>query len=101
MQKQSNIYTNKIKKIYFLKNEIKKILLKSVIQDNYVLNIYKSFALKKQTFFKKKNSISLQKNVCLILNKHRSVYSKFNLARHSLKKLNNFAKIPNIKSSSW
>ena len=56
MQKQANIYTNKIKKIYFLKNEIKKILLKNIIQDNYILNIYKAFALKNQDSIKKKHS---------------------------------------------
>lgn len=101
MKQNTNIYKNNIKKIYFLKNEIKNILLKSLFQDKNVNNTVKAFICKKLTFKKKKQSISFQKSVCLILNKHRSVYKYFNLKRHAIKKLNTLGKIPNLKASGW
>lgn len=101
MQINANIYRNKIKKIYYLKNEIKIILLKSVFQDKKSNTSIKAFSMFKINNLTKKCRISFQKSVCLILGKHRSVYSKFNLKRHSIKKLNTLGKIPNLTSSGW
>ena len=98
MQRHAKIYLNKVKKIYFIKNELKKILLKSIIQNKGTKSIIRSYCMYKLTCIKKKSSISLQKNVCLILSKHRSVYTKFNVKRHTLKKLNTLGRIPNITS---
>lgn len=101
MQIHARIYANKIKKIYFLKNEIKNILLKSVFYDKSIKPIKRSFCLYRLINAKKKTKISFQKNVCLILSKHRGYYSKFGLKRHSIKKLNIKGEIPNIKSIGW
>ncbi len=79
MQINANIYKNKIKKIYYLKNEIKLILLKSIFQDKKSNSEVKAFSMFKINKLAKKCRISFQKNVCLILGKHRSVYSQFNL----------------------
>lgn len=101
MKIHANIYANKIKKIYYLKNELKIILLKSIFQDKKTNCLIKSFVLFKINKLCKKSRISFQKNICLILSKHRSVYSKFNMKRHTLKKLNTLGKIPNITSKGW
>lgn len=101
MQLHARIYKQKINKIYFLKNEIKKILLKSIILDKSITPIYRTYAYYIFTKKKKKESIATWKNVCLILSKHRSVYTKFNIKRHTLKKFNSFAIIPNLKSTGW
>lgn len=97
----ANIYKNNLKKIYYIKNEFKVILLKSIIHDKNVKPIIRSYCLYKLTNIKKKSRISFQKSVCLILGKHRAIYSKFQIKRHTLKKLNTLAKIPNLKSQGW
>lgn len=101
MQIHARIYLNKIKKIYFLKNEIKSILLKSIIQDKSVKPITRSYCIYKLLKLKKKSRISFQKNVCLMLSKYRAVYSKFGFKRHTIKKLNTSGELTNLKNLGW
>ena len=101
MQVHARIYIHKIRKIYFLKNEIKNILLKSIIQDKSIKPKVRSYCLYKLLKLKKKSRISFQKNVCLVLSKHRGEYSKFGFKRHTLKKLNNTSEIANLKNLGW
>lgn len=62
MQKQANIYINKIKKIYYIKTELKNILLKSIYKDkkiNFLLKNYIKYLItkkkkRKQEFSKKR-----------------------------------------------
>lgn len=101
MQIHARIYLNKIKKIYFLKTEIKNILLKSIIQDKSVEPKIRSYCIFKLLKNKKKSRISFQKSVCLILSKHRSVYSKLGFKRHAIKKLNINSEITNLTNLGW
>lgn len=101
MQKHARIYKNKIYKIYFLKNELKKILLKSVINTREAQPITRLYCLYKLQKLNMKTNISRQKSVCQLLSKHRGIYKAFDLKRHSIKKLNIFGKLPGIKHRDW
>ena len=101
MQKNAKIYRNKVYKIYFLKNEIKKILLKSIIHNREVVPILRMYCIYKLNKLTMKANISRQKSFCQILSKHRGVYKAFDLKRHAIKKLNVFGRIPNLKKSNW
>jgi hypothetical protein len=61
-----NVLKDKVKRKSFLKNELKKIILKSIFQNFKLKELDRLNAFKKLTFFKKKSSISRQNNVCLL-----------------------------------
>jgi hypothetical protein len=94
-----NILKNKILKIKFLKNELKYVILKSIIQSKNIKPKIRSFAKYKIIKFSIKSRISFQKKVCLLGNKHRGVYPKLQLKKHMIKKLNTSCEIPNLKIS--
>lgn len=97
----NNIIKQKKLKISYLKNEYKYMYYRFLIRNKNVKPITQSYIRYKMTIQKKKSKISYQKRVCLILSKHRSVYPKINLKRHTIKKLNATADIPNLTISKW
>jgi len=99
--KNTRIFQMKLLKIFFLKNEYKHTLLRSIIQNKSVKPITRSFALYNINKLPKSTHISFQKNVCLLTGRYRGVYSQLHLKRHTIKKLCTTCAIPNIKSSSW
>lgn len=81
-----NIKKNNIKKKKFLKTELKKIILKSVIQNKNLKPIIRSAAFYKMSRLKFIYSISKQNNVCLYSGKIKSIFNKFKMSRHFIKK---------------
>lgn len=97
----NNIIKQKKLKINFLKNEYKYIAYKFLMRNKHLKPIKQSYIKYKLSIKKKNTSVSFQKRVCLILSKHRSVYPRLNLKRHTIKKLNATADIPNLTISKW
>jgi ribosomal protein S14 len=56
---------------------------------------------KKLIFFKKKTSISRQNNVCLLTGRIGGVFKKYNLARHSIKRVAKLTCLTNTKAASF
>jgi len=68
------ISKDKVKRKLFLKNELKKLILKSIFKNQQTKEINRLDALKHLTFFKKKTSISQQNNMCLISGRNGGVF---------------------------
>jgi len=97
-----NIKKNNIKKTKFLKKEIKKIILKSVIQNKNLKPIIRSTAFYKMSRLKFIYSISKQNNnVCLYSGKLKSVFNKFKMSRHFIKKFCSNNSLQNSKIINW
>jgi ribosomal protein S14 len=95
------ILKDKIKRKYFLKTELKKIILKSIIQNFGANDIVRLSAFKKITSFKRKTYISRQNNVCLLTGRMGGVYKLYNLSRHSMKRMAKINMLQNTKIKSW
>jgi len=100
--KISNINKEKIKRIHFLKIEIKKLILKSIIQNLNVKPYIRSLCLKKINKFKIKSSISRQKNnICLYSGRYKGCNRINNMGRHTFKRLCDKGYNQNFKIKSW
>jgi ribosomal protein S14 len=90
-----------VKRKKFLKSEFKKIILKSILQNFSSNQILRVEVLKQLIFFKKKTSISTQNNVCLLTGRIGGVYTKYNLSRHSIKRVAKLNLLNNTKAASF
>lgn len=97
-----NINKDLVKRKKFLKNEIKKIILKSVIQNLNTKPSTRALALKKLSFFKLESSISKQNNnICLKSGRNKGVIRLTELSRHQIKKYGTLGCLQNIKIQAW
>lgn len=96
-----SIYKEIFKKKKFIKNEIKKIILKSITQNKNVKPIYRASALYKLSKMDRKTTISKHRNVCLKTGRNKGIYKLTNFSRHYMRKL--FCKniLQNLKISKW
>lgn len=99
-KKELLIHKDKVRRKKYLKNEIKKLILKSIFQNFQLNDITRSSALKKITFLHKKNYISRQNNMCLLTGRFGGVFKKFDLSRHSIKRIAKFNMLQNVKINS-
>ena len=91
-----------LKKKLYTKNEIKRIILKSILQNNSIKPLLRVKASKIYQKKSKLSFISKQKNnICLKTGRIKGVYNKFNLSRHYIKYLGMNNNLQNIKVASW
>ena len=95
------ILKNKKWRVLLRKNEIKKLILLSLLNYSKSTYIYKLYFDK---LFKKINnnsSISKIRNYCIYLNNSRSIFRKFKLSRHKIKLLAANSYIIGLRKSSF
>lgn len=94
-----NFLKIKVKRKIYLKEELKKKILKSIVQNQSVKPLVKQYAYYRLI---KMSTLPYKiKNTCLITGRNSSVSNNFFLSRHSLKKLANINKLQNVKIRSW
>ena len=98
---KNNIIKNYKLKFFFLKNEYKYFLYKSMLQSSFFKKITKQFLRYRLNSWQKKYRISAQKRVCIILGRNRSVHPKLNLKRHTIKKMNASCLITGLNMGKW
>lgn len=97
-----NINKDKIKRKEYLKKEIKKIVLMSIIQNLNIKPIKRALAWRKISQFKREAFISKQNNnICLKTGRNKGVLRLTNLSRHYMKQLSLVGGLQNIKIKSW
>lgn len=100
--KHLNIQKDMLKRKKFTKNEIKKIIFKSIIQNKNVKPIIRIKAIRRNCNFSYLSFISKQNNnICLKTGRIKGVYNLFNMSRHSIKKIGMIGNLQNIKIASW
>jgi ribosomal protein S14 len=92
-----NINKDFIKRKKFLKNEIKKIILKSIIQNKNIKPLIRAYIMYKISQIKINSSIAKQNNICVISGRIGGTYKLTNTSRHIIKKLSVNGNLQNIK----
>jgi hypothetical protein len=87
-----------IKRKYFIKNELKEKILKSIIQNKKIIQIKRFFA---QIILQKNNKKKKNNKICLYTSKFRGINTFLFFSRHTIKKLANMNELQNIKVKSW
>ena len=98
---KKNINRDLVNRKYFIKYELKKLILRSIIQNKNIKPIIRSYAMFKKTMLPNKNSISKQKNVCLLRGRNKGVWKFSQLSRHATLKLATNGFLQNTKVCSW
>lgn len=96
-----NIIKDKIKRKYFLKKEIKFVILKSIFQNRYISTNTRIFIRSLICCSEKKHFISFQKKKCLITGQSKGIFKKFEISRHMIKNYNNMGLIQNLTTKKW
>jgi len=96
------IYKNLYLKKKFIKNEIKKIILKSILQNKSIKPIIRANANYFLSKLKNRYNLSKQKNnICLKTGRIKGIFNNLNLSRHFSKKLLINNSLQNININSW
>jgi len=100
-KKQKNIIKDKFYRLWYLKYELKKIILKSVKLNKSNTPIQTNLINYKITNFSKRTAITRQLNLCLVRGRTKGTYKLFQLCRHAMTKLANEGALQNVKVKSW
>ena len=96
-----NIKKDILKRKKFTKIEIKKLILKSIIQNKNIKPLVRAKAIRKNCNFSYLSFISKQNNnICLKTGRIKGVYNMFNTSRHFIKKIGMLGNLQNIKIAS-
>lgn len=98
---KKNIVRDQFKRLYYLKVELKNIILKSIIQNKTTKPIIRNYANYKKTLIIRRASIANQNNVCLLRGRIRGVWKFSQLSRHAMIKLAIYGGLHNTKVKSW
>lgn len=96
-----NIKKNIIKIKKSNKIELKKLILKSIIQNKNIKPIIRSHATYKLSRLKYIYCNSKQNNVCLYSGKIKSIFKEFKMSRHFIKKFCSENTLQNNKLINW
>lgn len=94
-----NMLKLKKKNIYRKNNEVKTLILKSVVQNNKLAPVYKNYAF--YILSKRIKNMYKFKHICLKNNKSSSVYNNTYLSKYALKALLINGSAQNLKINSW
>ncbi len=109
------IVKDKKKRVLAIKNQIKKLYLKSLLLEHYnyknifiskikkpnFIYYYKYFNICKLNFINNKGSIILVKNRCKITGRAKSIIRYYKISRIVFRELASFGLLLGIKKSSW
>jgi small subunit ribosomal protein S14 len=101
VKKKIKIYKDYIRRKTFVKTEIKRIILKSILQNFQSTNLVRLNSFKKIQFLNKKGYLSKQNNLCLYTGKFGGIFKKFGFSRHMIKNLAKNNLLHNVKIKSW
>ena len=89
------------RKLYTL-TEIKKVLLKSIIQNYCLSDSEKCYAVYQLSQFRTYSSISKQNNnICIKTGRYKGILKHTNMSRHFIKKLVAKNELQNFRINSW
>ena len=92
-----DIYRRKL----FLKNELKKLILKSLIKNDNLPIIYRYFALYNKSKLYRFSSLTQQKNKCVETGRTWSTVKNTKYSRFFFRTESNSGNLPGFKRSSW
>lgn len=100
-QEYKNIIKQKIYYKLLIKKNLKKQILKSIIQNTEIEKEKRFISQINLTKTLKKKKSNKNKNICLFSGKQNSIWNFCNFSRHTIKKLNINSKLQNLKLFGW
>jgi small subunit ribosomal protein S14 len=94
-------YTDNLRRKLFIKNEIKKILLKSIIKNTNLPLVYRYFALYNKSKLIRFSLISQQKNKCVETGRVWTTVKNVNYSRFYFRTESNCGNLPGFRRASW
>jgi small subunit ribosomal protein S14 len=94
-------YLDNFKRKLFIKNELKKILLKSIFKNTKLPLSYRYFALYNKSKLIRLSSISQQKNKCIETGRIWTTVKNVNYSRFYFRTESNNGNLPGFKRASW
>lgn len=85
----------------FLKNELKKFILKSLIKNNNVPLTYRYFALYNKSKLARASSLTQHKNKCVRTGRVWSTVKNVNYSRFLFRTESNKGNLPGFRRASW
>ena len=89
-----------IKRKNFLKNELKLILFKSIIQNFQINDVIRIEMIRKISLIWKKCNITKQNNICLNTGRIGGVFKQWSASRHYIKQMGKWNLLNNVKIKS-
>jgi len=90
-----------IRRKLFIKTELKRILLKSLLKNNKIPNAYKYLALWNYSKIQKNTSKTLHQNRCVISGRPWYVLKNTQYSRFVLRREANSGNLPGFRRASW
>ena len=94
-------YLDNLRRKLFVKNELKKILLKSIIKNTKLPLSYRYFALYNKSKLLRFSSITQQKNKCVINVRTWSTVKLTRYSRFLFRTESNKGNLPGFRRASW
>jgi small subunit ribosomal protein S14 len=94
-------YLDNFKRKLFVKNELKRILLKSIIKNTNLPLSYRYFALYNKSKLMRFSSITQQKNKCVETGRIWTTVKNVNYSRFYFRTESNSGNLPGFKRASW
>jgi small subunit ribosomal protein S14 len=94
-------YLDNFKRKLFIKNELKRILLKSIFKNTRLPLSYRYFALYNKSKLSRLSSISQQKNRCVETGRIWTTVKNVNYSRFYFRTESNNGNLPGFKRASW
>jgi small subunit ribosomal protein S14 len=101
IREHKNIIKDLVKRKFFIKRELRGLILKTCFQNRYTDNSKRFFLKILMLSSKRKSSLSAQKKRCLLSGQSKSVYKNFEIGRHRIKQLNNIGMVQNLTIRKW
>lgn len=99
--KRQWVHTDKNIRLNYIKYEIKKLVIKSMLYNNKTSMIHKFYFDKRFKQFPFKSSIANARTSCCFLGNNRSIFQKFKMSRHVLKNYASYGSIIGLRKSSF
>ena len=100
-KKNKTIVKDLIYRKHYIKYELKKLILKSIIQNKSSHPLIRYHAKFKLNLITLRSNICKQNNTCIVTGRNGGVFKFLNISRHAIKQLNNNGLISNVKSRAW
>lgn len=101
MRGQQWILIDKLKRNLYIKYELKRVIIKSIIKTNTISNTYKYYALYEKTKLKRWTTINQQTNRCFKTGRQWYVHKLTRYCRFSFRTEAYNGHLPGFKRASW
>lgn len=100
-RQQQWIKLDQYRRRQFLKSELKKKILKSIIKNTYITNSVRYFAFYNYTLMTRSSSVTQTRNRCVVSGRKWMIIQKTRYSRFVFRKESYMGNLPGLSRGSW